>query len=170
MIEREIEQLDGARAGAAYSPCEAHRYLMWRHWQDDAPPLGFVMLNPSTATELVLDPTLKRCQARALRMGFGGFIVANLFAFRATDPNDMKAQAEPIGAENDAAIALVLERCPIVIAGWGKHGRHLGRDAAVLALAAGLGKPLQALKLNGDGTPAHPLYLADALAPFPLVA
>jgi hypothetical protein len=62
------------------------------------------MLNPSTATEVQNDPTVERCERRARALGFGAFRVLNIFAWRATDPRDMRAAADPVGPENDAAI------------------------------------------------------------------
>lgn len=46
-----------------------------------------VMLNPSTADEAQNDPTVERCERRALRLGFGQLEVVNLFALRSTDPS-----------------------------------------------------------------------------------
>ena len=62
------------------------------------------MLNPSTATEVQNDPTVERCERRARALGFGAFRVTNIFAFRATDPKVMRAEADPVGPANDAAI------------------------------------------------------------------
>ena len=62
------------------------------------------MLNPSTATEVQNDPTVERCERRARALGFGAFRVCNIFAWRDTDPRAMRAAAEPVGPENDAAI------------------------------------------------------------------
>ena len=71
---------------AVYSPCERYRYLLTRVWDGAGPRALFVMLNPSTATEFQNDPTVERCERRARALGFGAFRVANIFAFRATDP------------------------------------------------------------------------------------
>jgi hypothetical protein len=59
----------------------------------------FIMLNPSTATEVQNDPTVERCERRARALGFGAFRVLNIFAWRATDPRDMRAAADPVGPQ-----------------------------------------------------------------------
>ena len=43
--------------GAVFSKCRRWRYLLWRCWDDAKPVANFLMLNPSTADELQLDPS-----------------------------------------------------------------------------------------------------------------
>ena len=80
MITRDFLKGD-ARSTAVYSDCERYRYLLTRVWNPDAPRALFVMLNPSTATEVQNDPTVERCERRARALGFGGFRVTHLFAW-----------------------------------------------------------------------------------------
>ena len=84
MIERE-HSAGGVTSRAYYSPCERYRYGLERVW-GQGPSLLYVMLNPSTADELRNDPTIERCQRRAVQLGFGGMQIANLFGWRATRP------------------------------------------------------------------------------------
>ena len=93
---------------AVYSECERYRYSLTRIWDQTGQRVMFVMLNPSTATEVQNDPTVERCERRARALGFGGFRVTNIFAWRDTDPRQMRAAADPVGPGNDAAI---LEGC-----------------------------------------------------------
>lgn len=113
---------------AVYSRCEAFRYLLTREWDASAGRVLFVMLNPSTATEVQNDPTVERCERRARALGFGAFRVCNIFAFRATDPRVMRATSDPVGPLNDAAIAQSAPWADRIICAWGTHGAHL--DAA----------------------------------------
>ena len=115
---------DDAPSVAVYSDCERYRYALTRVWDPLGPRLSFVMLNPSTATEVQNDPTVERCERRARALGFGGFRVTNIFAWRDTDPRKMRAAADPIGPDNDAAI---LEACD-----WG--------DQVIAALGAPMGR------------------------------
>jgi hypothetical protein len=59
-----------ALSEAVYSDCERYRYLLTRVW-GSGPKALFVMLNPSTATEVQNDPTVERCERRA-RAGLWG--------------------------------------------------------------------------------------------------
>jgi len=151
--------------GAVLSPCGRYRYLLWRNALSSLPFQAFAMLNPSTADALQDDPTIRRCRGFVASPGFTGPLVWNLFAFRATDPNDLKRAEEPIGHLNDSAIDLALSISGRTIAAWGTHGSHLGRDKRVLRRAGAMNATLHALKLTAGGMPGHPLYLPKAAEP-----
>jgi hypothetical protein len=154
-----------AQSVAVYSPCESYRYLLTRVWEPAGDKALFVMLNPSTATEIQNDPTVERCERRARALGFGGFRVTNIFAYRATDPKVMRAQADPVGPQNDAAILDSAAWADRIICAWGSHGAHMARGPRVEALLRATGLPLFHLGLNQDGQPKHPLYISYAVQP-----
>lgn len=166
MITRQHQSADTS-SSATYSDCESYRYELTRVWDAQGPKVLFVMLNPSTATEVQNDPTVERCERRARALGFGGFRVVNIFAYRATDPKVMRAQADPVGPGNDAAIIAAAAWGRQVICAWGSHGAHLGRGAAVEALLRARGGPLFQLGLTQSGAPKHPLYISYAVQPEP---
>lgn len=140
--------------GALFSDCRRYRYLLWRRW-DDRPPLVFICLNPSTADEQTNDPTNRRTIGFARDLGFGGMVMANLYAWRATKPTDLFKAQDPVGPDNDLYLR-ELARYTLV-GGWGNHGHRAER------LAALKGMKLHALKVNGSGAPSHPLYLPKGL-------
>jgi hypothetical protein len=152
-------------SGALFSRCRRWRYLLWRSWDEKRPAANFLMLNPSTADAVKLDPSCTRARDYAVRWGFGGLLVTNIFAWRATDPQEMKAVRDPVGRGNDRAILRAAREAAIVVCAWGNHGTHMNRSLSVLRelRAAGLG--LHVLRMNGSGEPAHPLYLCGALRP-----
>jgi hypothetical protein len=152
-------------SGALFSPCRRWRTLLWRCWDASRPAANFLMLNPSTADETVLDPTCTRARGYAERWGYGALLVTNVFAWRATDPGEMKSARDPVGRGNDAAILRAARQADIVVCAWGNHGAHLERSRAVLRLLRGAGIALQVLRLNASGEPAHPLYLPGELRP-----
>ena len=139
-------------------------------WDPKGQKLGFVMLNPSKATEVSNDPTVGRCENRARALGFGAFQVTNLFALRETDPHKMRKHPAPGGPEADAALRNAATWADVTIAAWGVHGVHRGRDVAVRALFDDIGHPLQCLGLTKDGHPRHPLYLPYSAQPVPWTA
>lgn len=155
-----------ADSHAVYSDCGHYRYQLWRTWGAGA-RIGFVMLNPSTATEMHNDPTVERCERRARALGYGGFGVANIFAFRATDPREMVAAADPVGPGNDAAIGDLAAQAALIICAWGAMGAHMGRGRAVEARLRAAHAPLYHLGLTKAGAPKHPLYISYAQAPVP---
>lgn len=160
MIERLAEQ-DGLRSGALYSDCECYRYGLWRRWGAGREVL-YVMLNPSTATELANDPTIERCQRRAVQLGFGAMKIANLFAYRATHPKDLLRAADPVGPDNDAVLFDWAAQAGMTLAAWGVHGAHQGRGPS---LARALPGAVCHLGLTRDGHPRHPLYVSYATQP-----
>ncbi|MCQ0969281.1 DUF1643 domain-containing protein (plasmid) [Paracoccus sp. TK19116] len=158
VIERHHD--DGAtRSSALYSACETYRYALTREWAE-GPRLVWVMLNPSTADERRNDPTIARCERRARLLGYGAFRVVNLFAFRATRPQDLKAASAPIGPLNDATLHAAAAWGSAILCGWGIHGGLKGRGPAVLDLLRSTGRPLYHLGLTAGGAPRHPLYLS----------
>lgn len=154
-----------AASEAVYSDCERFRYVLTRLWAPAGKKVLFVMLNPSTATEVQNDPTVERCERRARALGFGGFRVANIFAFRATDPKVMRAERDPVGPDNDAAIDESCVWADQVICAWGAHGSHLGRGIQLEARLRASGLPLFHLGLTKDGQPKHPLYVGYDVQP-----
>ena len=153
-------------SGAAFSKCRRWRYLLWRRW-GEGPVANFLMLNPSTADELTLDPSCTRARNYARRWGFGSVLVTNLFGWRATDPAEMKAARDPVGRGNDAAILRAAREADLVVCAWGNHGAHAGRGAEVERLLRSSRVKLFSLRRNAGGQPAHPLYLPGSLKPTP---
>lgn len=150
---------------ATFSPCRRYRYTLWRTWsgmfQSGKGYAMFVGLNPSTADETVDDPTIRRCIAFAKLWGYDGLCMTNLFAFRATFPNEMLTQSDPVGAENDKHLHEAAVSAGVIVAAWGVLGTHLGRDKEVRTLLP----DLHYLRLTKEGNPAHPLYLPGNLRP-----
>lgn len=167
MLVSRTHETSDCRSEAIYSACGAYRYRLTRLWDDGAPRLAFVMLNPSTASEKVNDPTIARCEKRARLLGFGGLDVVNLFAFRATDPSVLRAAEAPIGPDNDAFLSRACAEAQMVLAAWGVHGRHQGRDVQALPLLTAHPRKLHTLGLTRHGLPRHPLYVSYAQRPQP---
>ena len=166
MITRHFQKGD-AESTAVYSPCERYRYLLTRTWGPGPERALFVMLNPSTATEYQNDPTVERCERRARALGYGAFRVTNIFAFRATDPLVMRAEPDPIGPADDAAIVESAHWADRIVCAWGSHGAFLDRGRQVEALLRATGRPLWHLGLTQGGQPKHPLYIGYSCQPEP---
>ena len=152
-------------ASATFDSTRTSRFRLTRAWKPDGGRINFLMLNPSTADAFELDPTVRRCVGFARRWGFGSLEVTNIFAFRATDPTVLVAQAEPIGVGNDQAILDAARTADRVVAAWGVRGAHRDRGTEVAALLAYSGVRPLALRVTKDGHPAHPLYIAGATVP-----
>ncbi len=150
---------------ATFSPCRTWRYSLLRRWAPGDYTM-FIGLNPSTADETQDDPTVRRCIRYAQSWGYGALYMTNIFAFRATDPLVMKRFDDPVGPENDTALIRLAADAGIVIAAWGVHGEHLGREKTVRHYLSFVNR-LHVLKLTKGGHPCHPLYLKADLRPQP---
>ena len=151
------------KSDAIFSPDRLHRYGLWRIWDDTLPTVLFIGLNPSTADEFKNDPTIRRCIGYAKDWGYGGYIMGNIFGFRATDPKVMKSAKDPIGAENNKWLLRLHEEADLTIGAWGNYGKFMNRGKDVAAMIPNL----KCLKITGQGYPSHPLYLKRILKPIP---
>jgi len=145
---------------ATFSQDRRYRYELWRRWSEGSFCL-FICLNPSTADEFHDDPTLRRCKNFAKSWGYAAVCMTNLFAYRATKPQDMKAQNDPIGELNDNTLIGLATNAQIVIAAWGVHGCHNSRDKQVMKVIP----DLYCLGTTKGGFPRHPLYLPQTTKP-----
>jgi hypothetical protein len=157
--------MDYVDTGAVFSPCETYRYRLWRTWRPRGRVVAFVGLNPSTADATRDDPTVRRCIGFARAWGYGGLWMLNLFAIRATDPRVMRNAVDPIGPENDAHLLATAAAAAKVVAAWGVHGTHRGRNEEVVTLLRRAGIRISCLDLTKAGHPRHPLYANGSLRP-----
>lgn len=146
--------------GAVISACGLYRYTLWWTW-GAGPRVNWCCLNPSKADATVNDPSFMRMVRFTQSWGYGGLIVTNLFAFRATNPRDMIAAPDPVGEDNDYWIQTCSMQSALTVAGWGSGGAYLGRGVEVRRM---LHAP-HYLRLTKDGHPGHPLYLPADLKP-----
>ena len=143
-------------------------------------PLICVGINPSTAAPDALDPTLKSVERIALANGYDSFLMFNVYAQRATRPDDMERTYNPLlHRENlkafDYLLSLSPAGAPAVWCAWGaiieKRDYLAGclRDMAALGAARGA-TWWSAGKRSKQGHPHHPLYLRrdSPLEPFPM--
>ena len=136
-----------------------HRLHLWRAWRAGAPSVCWVMLNPSTATAEVDDPTVRKCIAFARKWGYGSIDIVNLYTLRTSDPKHLRAHDYPNHPHATATIVRVLrEYAELVVVAWGANARW-ERARQVDAVIRHEGFRPQALHQTRSGHPGHPLYL-----------
>lgn len=113
-------------------------------------------LNPSTADQSKDDPTIRRCVGFAKSLGYSGLLMANLFGFRSTQPEFLRACADPIGPENDEWLKNLHSQAALTVAAWGNWGQLFDRGSHVRARLSSL----HCFGVTSKGEPKHPLYLA----------
>ncbi len=150
-----------------------YRYILGTRGQK---PLICIGVNPSTARPDALDNTLKSVERIALGNGYDSFLMFNVYAQRATDPNAMEKELNPLlHRENMAAFRYVLSlsREPAVWAAWGAVIEKRGYLSRCVRDMLDIGKEYDARwycagAITKKGHPHHPLYLRkdEPLKPF----
>jgi len=141
-----------------------YRYELVRRW-DDRPLLTWVMLNPSTADGEQDDPTIRRVMSFTERERiYGGCVVVNLFAYRATSPKDLLAahrQGVDIAGQRNYEY-LRQHIVPGSIAAWGANAYCTGkydRNQFIAPVHNAIGAATRCLGTTIIGHPRHPLYV-----------
>ena len=154
-----------------------YRYILGTRGKN---PLICIGINPSTAEPDNLDNTLKSVERIALGNGFDSFIMFNVYAQRATSPDDMEKVCNPeLHRENLEAFRYVLSisQQPTVWAAWGaiiekrKYLSDCVRDMLLVGEEYGA-KWVCAGAITKKGHPHHPLYLRkdEKIRPFDVAA
>lgn len=169
---------------AALQPSEAYDISQWLYVPNTyseyryilgtrgSNPLICIGINPSTAAPNALDPTLKSVERIAHANGYDSFLMFNVYAQRATRPDDMEPACNALlHEENRKAFRylLSLSPAPAVWAAWGNiiekrdYLMDCMRDFALDGQAVGA-KWFTAGPLLKSGHPHHPLYLKSTTA------
>lgn len=146
---------------AVISQCGKYRYQLSRIWDSSKPIVLFIMLNPSTADAEQDDPTIRRCIGFARSWGYGGLMVGNLSAYRATNPTELKSMEIDYYAndQNSQSVMSMYFETEITVFAWGNPPCELP-----LCPLIGL-ENTHYLELTASGNPKHPLYLKGNLKP-----
>ena len=146
---------------AVISDCGKYRYLLRRTWDHAKPRCLYIMLNPSTADARQDDATIRSCVRLANGLGYGSMEVVNVFAWRATKPDELLTAPDPCGPRNEHHVEAALGRCDIPILAWGAwppaaeasvYIRNTIRSRRPAAFCFGRTK---------SGAPKHPLYVKN---------
>ena len=152
-----------------------YRYILGTRGEK---PLICIGINPSTAAPDDLDNTLKSVERVALHNGYDSFIMFNVYAQRATNPDDMEPACNlELHQENMKAFDYVLSLdkagAPAVWAAWGTIIEKRDYLPACVRDMIRIGEERNAVwysagKRSKKGHPHHPLYLRkdSVLEPF----
>jgi len=142
---------------AGISPDKLYRYWLFRRIGPNLLPILFVGLNPSTADAFYNDRTITRCMGFAYRAGLDLMYMGNIYAYRATRPEDMFKAGDPVGPRNEATLMRLARKAVMVVAAWGANpitGKAVTIRDKILSLPN-----VYCLGRNKDGSPKHPLYI-----------
>lgn len=145
-----------------------YRYALGEVQENASKILFCFGINPSVATPQKLDPTAKRIQKIALEHGYDSWVVLNVCAQRATEPNDMlKEQSLIFHRENLNIITTLLRQyslCSDILFAYGDlinkrpYLKENLREIMDAIHAAGYGGNCYCLGKTKSGNARHPLY------------
>jgi hypothetical protein len=170
-------EVNGEEWGAEYSAPQTElnepenssefRFRLWRIWDNTLPMAMVIGLNPSTADHLRNDPTVALCCNDARHWGCGGLCMMNIWAYRATEPAQMKRFYKmfcPVrkfgetGIINEDRLVKMALTCKPVVAAWSGHGDYLTQGEKIYNLLSRRRELLCYRRLS-NGEAGHPLYL-----------
>lgn len=163
----------GPLGEAHFSADDIYRFLLTRNCGNELPTWWVTMIgiNPSTANHEKNDNTITKFLKFAHRFCEGwqgpremlGVQIVNLYAFRSPYVRDCFAYPKPVGGlVTDYYIREACKRSAIVVAAWGPKAKARARASEVRNMLVGAGVKLHRLGApTKDGTPSHPLFLAD---------
>ena len=146
-----------------------YRYTLRRTWVEGLPHALIIMLNPSTADALKDDATIRSLIRLLYALGYGGFVVVNLYAFRSTNPAGLTEIVDPIGPKADNFICYEIENAYVVVVAWGAS-KYAGQEriAEVIRMIQSRHEAVYCFGTTKAGHPRHPLYVKSGteLEPF----
>lgn len=140
--------------GAHFSKCRKYRYALWRIWDESKPLVMFIGLNPSTANETEVDPTIESVIRLSKFNGFGGVYMMNCWSYVSTDPKQLTDLLDK--DINFEWLIKIRQKCKDVVFAWGNFSivRNHSRDVEL----AKIFPASKCIVKNKNGSPGHPLY------------
>ena len=157
---------------AVISECGRYRHRLSRFWKDEGLVFGFFGVNPSTADASIDDATVRKWVGFTDRNGGKGFIVGNVFDFRATNVKELLVPDMAASLVNEFYLREIIKDSDVLVPCWGnssKVHKQLRRSFDdVMSLILSAGKPVMCFGLTKSGDPKHPLMLGynTPLIPF----
>ena len=150
---------------AILSECRNYRYTLSR----DVSMFGdkvfaYFGVNPSTADETFDDQTVKKWIGFTEKNSGSKFLVGNVFAYRATDVNELAEVEDPVGPDNDEYLSGLIDQADVLVPCWGARDKLpkslRERLDDVMSLLIASGKPVLCFGLTASGDPKHPMMLS----------
>ena len=152
---------------AVFSQCDQYRYQLREIWDASKPLVLWVLMNPSVACAAYSDPTLRKTGKFSRAWGYGGQLVGNVHAYRATDKSRLLKAKDPVGPKNDKMILEMSVEAKTIVLAYGQPPKALRERSKEVEALLRHHPDLNHLRLAQDGTPVHPLYLPSTLCPKP---
>jgi hypothetical protein len=136
------------------SECKKYQYLSIFEWGEKSiNPLGVVGLNPSIIKN-GKNSTISILKDLAIKEGFDGLVVSNLYGYISPNPKDLKKIKDPIGKDNDKWIDHMKDICQKIICIWGNSGDTYRKES----ILKNINEKAYTVGLTKSGNPRHVLH------------
>jgi hypothetical protein len=125
------------------------------------------MLNPPTIDE-VADRTTQHVASFARRWGYDRMTIVNLFACRASQPQELAVVEDPVGPENRWFVRQAVTDAELVVVGWGDgidYVRSRPRTLFDLVEMRRANAAMLCFGLTDAGNPIHPACVPETTIP-----
>ena len=136
---------------AKFSKDKKYRYSLSRKWSEKEQVL-FILLNPSKGDGINDDPTIRRLISISKNLGYGGFMVVNLYTIITPMRNKLYEKKRKFSKKNKNLIFNLIAQYKTIIYGWG------ATENEPIWLTNTIKNPM-CFQINKNGSPKHPLYL-----------
>lgn len=103
---------------AVYSDDKKYRYSLNKTWDENKPKATFIGINPSDATELLMDKTVMNLMNHLIKLGYGKVEIVNLYAFRSKKQEGLKYRCNKQEESNNEYVGKALSDSELIIIGW----------------------------------------------------
>lgn len=118
---------------AVYSDDEQYRYSLAKIWDSNKPKAAFIGINPSDATELIMDKTVMNLTNHLIKNGYGKVEIVNLFSYRSKDQSGLTNRENEFEKYNMEYVNKALKSSQIIIVGWGRDAENKSNYKAAIA-------------------------------------
>lgn len=160
-----LPMLPGVFGDAEFSDDGVYRYWLTRDWgfhrltDGREPFMLWIGMNPSTAEADIDDPTIRKEMVLTKRMLIDCYVKVNVMDYRATSPKTL-LRVKACSDKNLETIEYFAEKATAIVVCWGALHKSL-KCHAIAVLEVLKDRSLNCLGRNNDGSPKHPLYLAN---------
>jgi len=122
VIQLSVLEKSVIRTEVIFSECRNHRILLRKEWNKTKKKAMVIMINPSSADEVLIDHTTMYVVNNLSKIGFGSVDIVNIFSKVDTKISTKDGVEGLVDDENDIQISNSAAKVDNIIIAWGKAG------------------------------------------------
>lgn len=145
---------------ATLSEDNQYRYMLFKEWDENLPNAAIVMLNPSKADMLKNDKTVMNVNNFLIDESFGSMTVVNLFAYRDSNPKNLKYKDAAQEELNNNYLIDAFAKAEVIIIAWTRNDYKI-RKKEVEYLLKSYKNNVKCFEDKNGKSPRHPRDLGE---------